>query len=149
MYPRDQDHLTSKDMEAGFHLCESSRNRSTTASSSTSNSTSSLTVPSPSTTKKRKWYKPNLRINLHKEWIWVGFVRAGHTTPTGQATVKDDKDEWEQLPAYAPPEEVPQRMEGREGGGRNGLDNWIVEPPESRSEQEQRGRSGMEPPPYR
>ena len=82
----------------------------------------------------------------------MGFVRAGHTTPTGRGhgeIAKDGNDEWEQLPAYTPPEEGQwQPMRRVEEGRTDGLDDWIVEPPELQPSQERERDVGVEPPAY-
>lgn len=152
----------SKAVEAGYHLYEHSLNSSTTSSSSSSlpftsastSSVSSSSTPTSSVTKKRRWYKPNLRLNLDADWIWVGFIRAGHTTPTGrgpQQSGREDDTEWEQLPAYAPPPEegIGQQRERVDETRSGELDEWLAEPPSFEPGQGGRDSDGMEPPEYR
>lgn len=135
--------------------------RATTSSSSSSSSSSSASPPAPSTTqapskpKKRRWYMPKLSIELHADWIWVGFIRAGNTTPTGRGGirgqgVKDDGDEWEQLPAYEPPEEGRSEQTERVVGIRGrGHDEWLIEPPSIEPAHLRRDEGDVDPPEYR
>lgn len=96
---------------------------------------------------------PNLRVNINADWIWVGFIRAGHTTPTRQAHPqggKVDDEEREQLPAYAPPKECWRRLvEGAEETGRDEQDEWLVEPPSIEPYLGRGNERWVEPPEYR
>jgi hypothetical protein len=168
MYGRDRHRApqitsSSKGVEAGFYLYEPSLDTAgTSPSSSTSSSSSSIassltsptassTAQAPSKPKKRRWYRPRLRIKLHADWIWVGFIRAGNTTPTGRGGitsqgVKDDGDDWEQLPAYVRVEEGRREQTERIGGTRgDGLDEWLIEPPAH----PRRDEGDVDPPAYR
>lgn len=148
-----------KGLEAGFYLYEPSLNTSSTSSSSLASSptssTASSTTPAVSRTKKRRWYRPRLRINLHADWIWAGFIRAGNTTPTGHGQVrgqrvKDDDEGWEQLPAYAPLEEGrSEQMERIGETRRDGQDQWVIEPPSIEPGHRRRAEGDVEPPEYR
>jgi hypothetical protein len=95
-----------------------------------------------------------LRLNLDADWIWAGFIRAGHTTPTGRGprqSGREDDAEWEQLPAYAPPpEEGIGQLRERADETRSGeQDGWLAEPPSFEPGQGGRDGDGIEPPEYR
>ncbi|ERF69669.1 hypothetical protein EPUS_03661 [Endocarpon pusillum Z07020] len=146
---------TSKALEAGSHPYNSLLHTSTGSSSSSSSfASSSTSSQTPSIAKKkRKWYKPKLRLKLHADWMWVGFISAGNTTPTGQCRFQnggqEDDEEWEQLPAYTPPEEGGRGLVGRfDGNSRNEQDEWLVEPPSTGPNQARRNEFGLEPPEY-
>lgn len=153
---RPQSSFSSKEVEAGLDLCRPPLNTSATSSSmsSTSSSTSQVSSSSSSSCKKRKWYKPKLKLNLHKDWIWVGFIRAGPTTPTGQRrnqAVKENVDDWEQLPAYAPRGERTrwERMDGVGGTRRVEQNDWTVNPPSGEPGTGSRDKKDVDPPEYR
>jgi hypothetical protein len=67
-------------------------------------------------------------MNLNADWIWVGFIPAGHET-----AAKSGEEEWEQLPAYAPPDEEASQLENpaAEGCARDAEEeeDWVIEPP--------------------
>jgi hypothetical protein len=147
---------SSRALETGLPPYEPSLNYSTSSSSSLSSSsatpTSSLTAPPTSIPKKRKWYKPKLRVKLNADWIWVGLIRAGHTTPTGRgrsAIAKEVHEEWEQLPAYTPlAEGSRERMERSDEARRELHDDWLIEPPSTEPGSLRRDGAGDEPPAY-
>ncbi len=149
---------TSKTLEAGFYPYESSPHTSTGSSffpSFPSFGPSSRSSQAASVgKKKRRWYKPKLRINLHPDWMWVGFIRAGHTTPTGQCCFRnggqDDDEGWEQLPAYTPPrEDGPDLVRRFDVDRTDEQDEWLVEPSSTGASEARRDRCGLEPPGYR
>lgn len=157
--PHQPPQPSSKALEAGFHLLpprptlNTANSSSSFATSATSSSTSSSTLTAaPSIAKKRKWYKPRLKLNLHKDRMWVGFIRAGRITPIERDSCQNGKDDdeegWEQLPAYAPPEEE-MRETTREESGESGLDGLVVEPRSDEQGQGRRDVAGSEPPAYR
>lgn len=64
--------------------------------------------------------------------------------------MKDDGDDWEQLPAYEPPKVdrsgQTDRVAGRTPGGH---DEWFVEPPSIEPADLRRDEAGLDPPAYR
>lgn len=153
---------------SGSERCRSGSNATDATTTSTASSSSLFLSPSssysalsplPSTAtakrpgKKRKWYKPKLKVKINTDWAWQGFIRAGPTTPTGRGRfddAKDTDDEWEPLPAYTPPDDgrvgpLPEIEETR----RCSLNEWLFEPPSYEPSRGGRVGNWMEPPAYR
>ena len=64
--------------------------------------------------------------------------------------MKDNGDEWEQLPAYEPPEVGRSEQTGRVSGTMSGgHDEWLIEPPSIEPADLRRDEAGVDPPEYR
>ena len=90
---------------------------------------------------------------LQADWLWVGFIRAGRTSPTGQGQCligENEDEEWEQLPAYSPRGEGSgTRDEWIQDSHGDGQDDWLIEPPSIQPGQDGGEEIGPPPPAYR